>query len=191
MTTPDQTPAAAKASGGLYIRLADLIVGGGALFILLVSWAPMVGFSSLSGKNTELDVIGRSLWSWLSPLGLLVIIGVLALIGTAVVDVWWKKDAPLVGLHRHHVQVGLALFVLLDLIGMSFADPYTFPGYGSIGFGPSFGGILMILGGLVAAAGAILNFFNQLQNPIGMPSVSVTAPHTYPSEPVSPTDPTV
>ncbi len=182
MTTPVQPPySAPKASGGLYIRLADLLVAAGGILILLFSWAPIVSF----GSELEDNGIGRSLWSWLSPIGLFVVLAVLLLIGTAVADIWWKKDAPLVGLHRHHVQVGLALFVLVDIIGLTFAS------IGGVSPSVGFGGVVDILFALVATAGAVLNFFNQLQNPIGMPNVSVSAPHAHPVVPTQQTDPSV
>jgi hypothetical protein len=183
---PAGAPAPApKKATGIYIRLADLIVAAGALIIVLFSWAPVVGFSD-SVDNGE---IGRSLWTWLSPLGLFVLVAALGLIATAAVDTWWHRDKPMVGLHRHHVQVGVAVFALLVVFGMCFADPYDVSGLrgSSIGFGVSYGGIIQLLGALVAAVGAVLNFFNQLQNPIGVPSVSVSQPPAYhPQQPQGP-----
>lgn len=176
---PAPAPAAApKEASGLYIRLADLIIAGGSLFILLFSFGPMVGFSGLNRLAAqELSNAGTSLWSWLSPLGLLVILAVVLLLGSAAVDTWWKRDRQLAGLHRHHIQVALALFVLVVIFGMCFADPYSGLGFGAaIGFGVSWGGVMQLFGALIVAAGAVLNHFNLLQNPIAMPT---PAPQAY------------
>jgi hypothetical protein len=166
MTTPNQpqyAPAPApKPASALSIKLADLIVGVGALIILLFSFGPVVSYP-IGGYNLP----GRSLWSWLSPLGLFVILAALLLLGTAIADVWWKRDKQLAGVHRHHVQVGLALYVLFTVIGLCFAS------IGGVSIGIGWGGIFEILGALVVTAGALLNHFEQLQNPIAMPNVSV------------------
>jgi hypothetical protein len=187
MTAPDQpqyqpvgAPVAApapKAKGAVsvYVRLADLIVAGGAVIILLFSWAPMVG----AGDDSDNAHISASLWGWLSPLGLFVLLAALGLIATAAVDTWWHREKPMVGLHRHHVQVGMALFALVVIFGMCFANPYDDLFGSRVDFGVSYGGIIQLLGALIAAAGAVLNFFNQLQNPIGLPSLPVSQPPAY------------
>lgn len=182
-----QPPAPApKGASGLYIRLADLVIVGGALILLLFSFGPVVGFSDLNPlAQRELSNAGTSLWSWLSPLGLFVLLATLLLLASAAVDTWWKRDRQMVGLHRHHIQVGLALFVLFALLGMCFADPYSGLGLGAaFGFGISWGGVIQLFGALIMAAGAILNHFSLLQNPIAMPKPApAVAPQAYPGAP--------
>jgi hypothetical protein len=166
---PQPPPAAPAPAGSKFaISLADLLVAGGALVIFLFSFAPVVGFDSDANNNQ----IGRSLWSWLSPLGLFVIIAVLALIASAAVDTWWHKGKPITGgLHRHHLQVGLALFVLVTIFGMALADPYSdLTGGLSLGFGVAWGGIIQLLGALVVTGGAVLNYFDLLQNKLSLPT---------------------
>jgi len=167
---PDLPPTPAAAPSGLYIRLADAVVAAGALIILLFSWAPMVKPTLFARDDASLHA---SLWSWLSPLGLFVVLAVLLLLATAVLDMFWHREKPLAGLHRHHVQVGLALFVLVDIFGMMLADPFSsIDGFGGDVLSVGYGGIIMLLGALVLTAGAVLNFFNILQNTLALPKAA-------------------
>lgn len=163
---PPAAPASARLN--LSVKFADLLVAAGAMIILLFSWAPMTSrYYGFLG--------GRSLWSWLSPLGLFVILATLALLGTAAVDTWWKRDKQMAGLHRHHVQVGLALYVLVTVFGMALAGP----------FGMGWGALFHLFGALIAAVGAVLNHFNLLQNELSMPAGATSL--TY--QPAAPTIP--
>lgn len=160
------------------VTMADLIVAGGAFFILLFSWAPVV--DSKYGHLTFREGLGTgvSLWSWLRPLGLFVILAALLLIATAAIETWWQRDKPMVGVHRHHVQVALALFCLVTIFGMGLADPYG--GFVTIGWGA----FPQLLGALAAAAGAVLNHFNLLQNKLSLPESTPAAyppPAAYPA----------
>jgi hypothetical protein len=166
---PDLPPTPAAAPSGLYIRLADAIVAVGALIILLFSWAPVVSLDDAYARLLSKDeTVHASLYSYLSPLGIFVVLAVLLLIATAVLDTFWHRDKQLVGLHRHHVQVGLALFVLVDIFGMMLSDPSSIDGSTGV-FGVGYGGVIMFLGALIATAGAVLNHFNMLQGPLSLP----------------------
>jgi hypothetical protein len=173
---PDPTPSApAPAASKFGVTLADVLVAGGALIILLFSWGRVVSYRPLyqgpQGLVFATSTSGPSLWSWLRPLGIFVILAALGLIATAAIDTWWKRDKQVVGLHRHHVQVGLALYALVTIFGMMLA--------GGAGVSVGWGGIIQFLGALVAATGAILNHFNLLQNKLELPARGAK-PATYP-----------
>ncbi len=187
---PETTPAAPAPSGSkLSITLADALVAAGAVIILLFSWARVITFPGIddlrrlgiSGANLP----GLSLWSYARPLGIFVILATLLLLASALIDTWWKRDDAKVGLNRHHVQVGLALFVLVDVFGLGMS--------GGSGATIGWGGILQLLGALIATAGAVLNHFGQLQNALTVPNVTAgssapAAGYTAPA-PAAPADP--
>jgi hypothetical protein len=180
---PDLPPTPAASPSGLYIRLADALVAVGALLILLFSWAPMVTPTISSRDDARFH---SSLWSWLSPLGLFVVLAVLMLLATAVLDTFWHREKQLVGLHRHHVQVGLALFVLVDIFGMMLADPFSsLEGLGNL-LSVGWGGVMMLLFALIATAGAVLNHFNMLQNPLSLPKSAPAVTYPPAAAPVDP-----
>ncbi len=170
---PEPTPAtSARAGSTIAISLADLLVLAGTLIVLIFSGARTVSYAGSNGD-------GLSLWgSAFRPLGIFVILATLLLLGTAVVDTWWKRDQAKVGLNRHHLQVGLALFVLVDIFGFCF--------WGGSGVGVGWGGILQLLGALVAAAGAVLNHFGQMQNTVAIPNATAKPAPTYPPAQYSP-----
>jgi hypothetical protein len=169
MTTPDQP--AAKTSG-LYIRLADAIVAGGGLIMFLFSFAPFVSGGGVS----------QNAWSFLSPVVLFVVFAGVLLIGTALVDAFWHRDKQVVGVHRHQIQVGIALYALVTLLGFALVSDY--------GFGIGWGGFFMLIGAVAAAAGAVLNHFNMLQTPIGLPTVAVAVtPPSHAPEVPAPSEP--
>src|SRR5262245_9961371 len=99
--TPEPTPATSARPGStLAITLADLLVLAVTLIVLIFSGARTVSYTGSNGD-------GLSLWgAAFRPLGIFVILATLLLLGTAVVDTWWKRDEAKVGLNRHHLQVG-------------------------------------------------------------------------------------
>jgi hypothetical protein len=186
-----------SANVGIKFRMtqADGLVAVGALIILLFSWGSVVSYNipdalrRLGVSDSDLGLSGTSLWSYLRPLGIFVILAALILLATALIDVWWKRDEAKVGVNRHHLQVGLALFVLVDIFGMGLT--------GGDGVSMGWGAIVQLLGALIATAGAVLNHLNQLQTPLPIPVGGSSKPApTYPATqyspgqvPVQPTDP--
>jgi len=170
MTTPSQpqySVPAPKGASGAYIRAADGIVAIGALIVFLFSFAPFI--SAPGGYH-------QNAWSFLRPVPLFIVFAAILLLATAFIDTWWKRDEQKVGLNRHHVQVGLALYVLVQLLAFAFTDK------SGASFG--WGAIFMLIGSLVAAVGAIMNHLNQLQGPLSLPSSgSSAAPAAYPPAP--------
>jgi hypothetical protein len=171
MTTPDQpqyAPAAPKPASAMYIRQADAIIAGGALIMFLFSFAPFV---SANGYH-------KNAWTFWAPVALFIVFAAIALLATAFLDTFWHRDKQLVGLHRHHLQVGLALYTLVTLFSYAIADK------NGLGFG--WGGVFMLIGSLAATAGAVLNHFGQLQGPISLPAKSATPAAVYPPQNYAP-----
>jgi hypothetical protein len=174
MTTPDQPQyapvPAPKAASGLYIRIADALIAGGALIMFLFSFAPFVS------EDTGFGTYHKNAWTFLTPVVLFVVFAAILLLASAFLDTFWHRDRQLVGLHRHHVQVGLALYALVTVLG------FALSGAGADNPGLGWGGIFMLLGALIAAAGAVLNHFSLMQNKLSMPASSPkpVAPAGYP-----------
>jgi hypothetical protein len=174
MTTPDQPqyapPPAPKAASGFYIRIADALIAGGALIMFLFSFAPFVSV------DTGFGSVHQNAWSFETPVVLFVVFAAILLLGSAFLDTFWHRDKQIVGLNRHHVQVGLALYAFVTLIAFALAGAgQDVPGIG-------WGGIFMVLGSIVAAAGAVMNHFSLLQGPLAMPASSPkpVGPAAYP-----------
>jgi hypothetical protein len=185
MTTPNQSPysgAPAPKAGGFNLRMADALVAVGGLLIFLFSFAPFV---SAGGYST-------SAWHVVAPVVVFVVLAGVLLVATAFLDTFWHRGKQYVGVNRHHVQVGLALYTLVTLIGFALAS--------TDGGGFGWGAIFMLIGSLVATAGALLNHFNLMQDSLPIPSGrGRTAPTGYappvqatPVDPATtPVDPTV
>ncbi len=148
MTTPLQP--AARPSSGFGITYADVLVAAGGLLVFFFSFAPLYSYA------------GISINSWHDSLTVFIVLAALLLIGTAVIDVVWPRERQIVGLHRHIVQVGLGLYVLVQMFGVTIEDK----GGASLGWG----GVFMLIGAIVAAAGAVLNHFNKLQTTLAIPT---------------------
>ena len=121
---PEPTPATPTQAGFKFsMTMADVLVAS----------APSSSCCSRWGTHGQLRHLGRPAPTRclshrpaghaasgpdLRPLGIFVILATLLLLATALVDTWWKRDEAKVGVNRHHLQVGLALFVLVDIFGM-------------------------------------------------------------------------
>jgi hypothetical protein len=174
MTTPDQPQyapvPAPKAASGFYIRIADALIAGGGLIMFLFSFAPFASAPDGLGSSVSLG----NAWSFLTPVLLFVVFAAILLIASAFLDTFWHRDKQMVGLNRHHVQVGLALYAFVTLIA------FALSGAGANNPGIGWGGIFMVLGSIVAAAGAVLNHFNLVQNPLTMPASKPKPAVAYP-----------
>jgi hypothetical protein len=179
MTTPSQpqySVPAPKGASGAYIRAADGLVAVGALIVFFFSFAPFISAPSETFAGTTVGGGSENAWKVERPVVMFVVFAAILLIATSVIDTWWKREEQKVGLNRHHVQVGLSLYVFVTLLAFAFTDK------GGASFG--WGAIFMLLGSIVAAAGAILNHFNMLQGPLSLPSSgSSAAPAAYPPAP--------
>jgi hypothetical protein len=180
MTAPAPTPAPAS---GLRITYADALVAVGGLIVFLFSFAPLYSFD-----DTE-TILGHTVGtsfhqnSWHEALSVFIVLAALLLIGTAAIDVLWPRHKEVVGFRRHQVQLFIAIYVIVQLIGFALSGSST--GLGGAGLG--WGAYFMIIGGLVALAGAILNHFNMLQSSLALPTGGTSAPAAY-APPAYPTD---
>ncbi len=177
MTTPLKS---GFSTGGVYIRVADALVAAGGLIMFFFSFAPFVSVPSVEVLGTKVAGGSQNAWNFLTPVVLFVVFAAILLVATAFLDTFWHRGKQIVGVNRHHVQVGLALYALVTLIAFALTNK------GGESFG--WGGIFMLIGSLVAAAGAILNHFGMMQNQLGAPSGS--APQTYYAPPPQATSPT-
>jgi hypothetical protein len=166
MTAPAPAPAS-----GLRITYADAMVALGGLIVFLFSFAPLYSFN-----DTE-TILGHTIGtsfhqnSWHTALSVFIVLAALLLIGTAVVDVLWPRHKEIGGFRRHQVQLFLAIYVIVQLIGFALS--------GSNGEGLGWGAYFMIIGAIVALAGAVLNHFNMLQNSLALPTGGASAPVGY------------
>ena len=174
MTTPNQPQYAAPTAGprpGFTFKAADGLVALGGLFVFFFSFAPF--FSSDLGSNFSEN-------SWHSAATVFIAVSGLVLVASAFLDVVWKRDEPRYGLHRHVVQVGIALFALVDLVGFAFGIGLSQGGV-TVTIDSGWGEILQLIGALIATAGAILNHLGKLQNTLSVPQGGGSAaPSGYP-----------
>jgi len=162
---PGNPPPPAGAGRGLSFALSDVIVGGAALLFFIFSFTPLIsidtGGFNISGFSTHVD-----LWGYGKPLGWWTAIADVLLLATAVAALWWPHGKEYVGFRRSQVQVALALYVFLFVLGILFAY-HAFFGWG---------GWLMLLFSLVALVGAVLGHLGMLQEPVAMPIGGKAAP---------------
>jgi hypothetical protein len=152
-------PSPASAGKGLSFSLTDIIVAGAAFLFLIFSFTPFesIDLGSVFGGSSLSH--HENLWS-VTTLGWWIALADILLLASAAVAMFWPKDKEYVGFRRSQVQVGLALFVLLDTAGL----------YISLSGARGWGGAICIVFALVAAAGAVLGHLGLLQNSIGLPT---------------------
>jgi uncharacterized membrane protein len=131
------------------LTLGDVLVGGGGLLIVLFSFAPFV-----SSEDNSFGVDDSwSAWAaevFMAPLTWWVIFAGLLLIALAVSRMFWPPQREFFGFRPTHLQVGLSLFAFFVLLGYALSDKGGFLEFG-------WGGVIMLLGSIVAVAGAVLN----------------------------------
>jgi hypothetical protein len=159
---PNQPPATSSGRS-LSFALSDVIVAGAAFLFFVFSFTPIVSVSigSVGGININVPSATRNLWQFDSPLGWWTAIANLLVLATAVASLWWPRDKQYVGFGRNQVQLVIALFVFIEIIGSLIA-------LGSI-FG--WGGYLMFVCSIAALGGAVLGHIGMLQNEIAVPGV--------------------
>ncbi len=160
--------------------LGEALVAGGAALIFLFSFAPFVTYINpemIAGLQEENLPTWFSAWgleTFMAPLSWWVVIAALgmgALLGLRFVV---AKDREFVGFRLSQLQVGLSFFAVLVLLGYALSaktlvfgsefqeeviDIFDNQGMGAdLAFG--WGGVLMLLGALVAGVGAVLDHLN-------------------------------
>jgi len=161
-------PAPAGAGRNLSFSLTDVVVGGASFLFLIFSFLP---FESVDLGNFGFGVsesAHKSLWT-VTTLGWWIAIANLLLLASAAAAMFWPKGKEYFGFNRTQVQVGLALFVLIDSAGLLI----------SLSGARGWAGFICVLLAIVAAAGAILGHLGMFQNSIAMPKTG-GSPATYP-----------
>lgn len=168
MTSSDPTLAAPRR-----LHLGDLLVGLGGLLVFGFSFAPFVEYSDQTALLFgALDLRWFSAWSlqiFMVPLTTFVVGA--ALLGTAAAAVRFglRRDPELLGFRLRQLEVGLALFGSVVLLGMVASDKHAIVGArqvaeadpafraSDVAMNTGWGAVLMLVGALVALAGSLLN----------------------------------
>lgn len=159
------------------LRLGDLLVGAGALVVFGFSFAPFIEYD----EQTAVLLFGLvdisfwfSAWSlqtFLVPVTTFVIVAVLLAAGSAAVRFGLRRDPDLLGFRLRQLEVGLALFAAVVLLGMVASDKHAVvgarrladadPNFNSaeVALDTGWGAVLMLIGAIVALVGALLNHF--------------------------------
>jgi hypothetical protein len=164
---------------GRRVRLGDLLTLIGGVFVFFFSFAPFMTYPD--SAVSELIDGGRSTfdgwfmaWStqmFMAPLTWWVIFAGLGLIGLSAVRFLTGRDPELLRFRTSQLQLAFALFAFFVLLGYALSHKQISFGLDKyLGadareyelYRPSFGwgGYLMLIGAIVATAGAVLNHFN-------------------------------
>lgn len=206
MTPGMQPPAPSPAREA---RLGDLLVALGALMVFAFSFAPFVQYGGEFGEVVAPPGFsGRfnawSLEAFMVPLTTFVVVAALLTIAAVATRFALRRDPSALGFRLRQVEVGLALFVFFVLLGMiasnkpvffgarRFDDPVLTESTLAVGWGA----VLMLVGAMIAVAGAVLNHFAfgpaftvGASSPAPPPPPSSRWPGTSPPPEPPPTEP--
>ncbi|MGH3727198.1 MAG: hypothetical protein ACRDTU_00430 [Micromonosporaceae bacterium] len=161
----------------LRVRLGDALAAGGALLVVLFSFAPFIGYTdsklidALEKEDLPTWFSAWGLETFLAPLSWWVIFAALGVIGLVAARVFGNWDRELLGFRPSQIKVALGLFCGIVLLGYALSAKTLVYGAefqdeewisadisGDMTFG--WGGLLMLLGAIVAATGAVLDHLN-------------------------------
>lgn len=172
MTPGMQPPAQPAQPSAREARLGDLLVAAGALMVFLFSFAPFVQYGGEFGEFVAPPGFsGRfnawSLETFMVPLTTFVVVAALLSLAAVAARFLLRRDLSALGFRLRQVEVGLALFVFVVLLGMIASNKPIF--FGARRFDDpvltestlavSWGAVLMLIGALLAVSGAVLNHF--------------------------------
>jgi hypothetical protein len=174
--TPETQPSVPPyASSPREVRLGDLLVLLGALMVFFFSFAPFVQYSDdleegISGDGISSNFNAWSLETFMVPLTTFVVVAALLGIAAVVTRFGLRRDPSALGFRLGQVEVGLALFVFVVLLGMIASDKHAFFGARRLSeseddplflsqfrMAVGWGAVLMLIGAIIALAGAVLN----------------------------------
>jgi hypothetical protein len=148
------------------LRLGDLLALGGALVVFVFSFAPFVTVTIPAALTGGAVTAWQNAWAtevFMAPLTWFVILAGLLLIAAATVRYMTGRNSELVGFRLTQLELGLALFMLVVLFSMVTSEKHVIFGARARQFGEGgaaldlgWGAILMLVGALAAAAGAVL-----------------------------------
>jgi hypothetical protein len=173
--TPETQPSVPPAASPLrQARLGDLLVLLGALMVFFFSFAPFVQYSGEMTEGLDDGISGRfNAWSleiFMVPLTTFVVVAALLSVAAVAARFGIRRDPVALGFRLQQVEVGLALFVFVVLLGMIASDKQAFFGARRIAeddtlfltqsqMSVGWGAVLMLIGAIIALAGAVLNHF--------------------------------
>lgn len=192
-----QPPVPPASSAPRAIPLGDLLAAGGALIVFAFSFAPFVQYGGEMSEGARVDGVSPRFNAWsteifMVPLTTFVVVA--AMLGIAAVGVRFglRRELSALGFRMRQVEVGLALFVFVVLLGMIASDKHAF--FGARRFADEadpflltesrmdvgWGAVLMLVGAMIALAGAVLGHFS-----IG-PAITVGGKPAPPPPPAAP-----
>jgi hypothetical protein len=166
-TTATPPPPPGTPSGAHHVPpIADGLVMLGGLMILGFSFAPFISYAATSSRLFEQFTVNRTAWEWnayLAPLTWFVVLGGLFLIALGLSHVL-SGDHRLLSFRVTQLQLIVAAYSASILIGYALADKSLRIGVSAIGSEVlissgefAWGGVLMLVGSLLAVVGAVLN----------------------------------
>lgn len=173
---PGAAPPPAAAPVPRQLFPGDLLVGFGGLVVFGFSFAPFVGYGEPAAAafgllGVPLSFNAWSLQTFMVPLTTFVVLAALLGIAAAASRFGLRRDPELLGFRLRQVEVGLALFGFVVLLGLVTSDKHVIFGARQLAeVDPSFqaqevamstgwGAVAMLVGAAVALAGALFNHF--------------------------------
>lgn len=160
------------------LTLGDALMIGGGAFIFLFSFAPFISSSvpmlfGGPGARYEDSLNAWSLFLFMVPLTLFVVVAGLLLIVLGLSRRFWNPAREIAGFRPSHLSVGIGLFAALVMLGYAMSRKTDYLSF-------SWGGAFMLIGALAAVVGAFLNHFG-VGGLLPLPALRRPAAPTYPA----------
>jgi hypothetical protein len=158
------------------LRLGDPLVGLGGLAVFGFSFAPFVAYGEPAAVlfgvlDVPHEFNAWSLETFLVPLTTFVIVAGLLNLAAATTRFGLRRDPELLGFRLRQLEVGLALFGFVVLLGMIASDKHAVLGarrlaeadptfrLDEVALSTGWGAALMLIGTIVLLVGTLLNHF--------------------------------
>lgn len=161
------------------LRLGDLFIAVGVLVVFGFSFAPFVQYSDPTRDELifEIGVVSPRFNAWsletfMVPLTTFVIFAALLGIAAVAARFGLRSDPNLLGFRLRQLEVGMALFSFLVLLGMVASNKYAIVGARRLAevdpdlslrtaaLATGWGAVLMVIGAGIVLAGTLLNHFH-------------------------------
>jgi hypothetical protein len=161
------------------VLLGDPALALGALMIFGFSFAPFVRYSDQAEESLIITLLQVKPWfnawsleTFMAPLTAFVVLAALLGITAVAVRLLLRREPALLGFRLRQVEVGLALFTFVVLLGMLTSAKHALFGArrmaevdptfeaSAVALDTSWGGVLMLVGATLALIGAALNHFS-------------------------------
>ncbi|HEY8474953.1 MAG TPA: hypothetical protein VIL37_20345 [Natronosporangium sp.] len=170
--TPGMEPPGQSVSPPREARIGDLLVVIGTLLVFFFSFAPFVQYGGEFGDLVAPPGVSGTFSAWsmetfMVPLTTFVVVAALLMLAAVISRFLLRRDPAALGFRLGQVEVGLSLFVFFVLLGMitstkpiffgarRFDDPVLTESTLAV----AWGAVLMLIGALLAMAGAVANHF--------------------------------